>query len=383
MKFIDWISGLFGTNNTLKLDSSFFDLSSNLFYKRLAIETCIDLIANTLTRCEFQTFDKGTATRGENYFLLNVQPNKNQNASEFMHSLVNHLVMNNECLVIMQDRQLLIADEFEKTEFALRENKYEKVKVGDLEFGKTFLESEVLHFKLNDRNIMHVIDGLYKDYGKLLASAIGYYKRKNNKRILIKGNFLRSQDTETQEAINALFETQLSNWFNADKAGSAFQLQDGYGIEDMSDSKYGGAHNNTSRDISELANDVINFVAMAFHVPRGLIRGDVADVEKQIDGFLMFCIMPIAKLIAAEFNRKMYTKNEYLERSYLKLDTTQIKVVDITQLATAADKLFAVGGLTINDILLLLGKEPINEEWANKRYVTKNYQQADTLKGGE
>jgi len=378
--FLDWISGLFGSRNSITL-TEFQALSTTAYYKRLAVETCIDLIANTLTRCEFQTFENGKEKRGENYYLLNVQPNQNQNASEFIHSLVNRLIMQNECLVIMQNDQLYIADGWIKNEFALRENYYTQVQIGDLVFQKVFLESEVLYFKLNDRNMMEVIHGLYEDYGKLIASAIGFYKRKNNKRMLIKGDFLRPQDEETQKLIDEMFEKQLADWFNADKPGVGFQLQKGYEFEDMSDSKSGVSQNSTSRDIAELVNDVINYVAMSFHVPRGLLKGDIADVEKHMDAFLLFCIKPIAELIQDELNRKMYTKQEYLSRTYLKVDTNNLKIVDITQLATAADKLFAIGGLSINDILTMLGKEPINEDWANRRYVTKNYQEAS--KGGE
>ncbi|MRC81642.1 phage portal protein, partial [Bacillus thuringiensis] len=167
------------------------------------------------------------------------------------------------------------------------------------------------------------IDGMYSSFGKLLASSIDYYKRKNNKRLLIKGDFLRAQDPETQAAIEEMFEGQLKNWFNADKAGSAFQLQDGYVIEDMSDSKNGVSNNSTSRDVSDLINDIFNYVAIAFHVPIGILKGDVADIEKQMDSFLAFCINPIAELIQDEFNRKMYSKEEYIERTYLKIDTTK------------------------------------------------------------
>ncbi|WP_420972145.1 phage portal protein [Bacillus thuringiensis] len=379
----DWVRGFFGNKKTLTLDSCFYELGVDYFYKKLAVESCIDLIANALTRCEFQTFEKGKEKRGGNHFLLNVQPNQNQNATEFMHSLVNHLIMENECVVIMQDEQLYIADSFNVTKFALKENIYNDIIIEDFTFKKSFNESEVFHFKLNDRNIMQVIDGMYSSFGKLLASSIDYYKRKNNKRLLIKGDFLRAQDPETQAAIDEMFEGQLKNWFNADKAGSAFQLQDGYVIEDMSDSKNGVSNNSTSRDVSDLINDIFNYVAIAFHVPIGILKGDVADIEKQMDSFLAFCINPIAELIQDEFNRKMYSKEEYIERTYLKIDTTKIKVVDITKLATALDKLFAIGGLSINDILIILGREPIEEEWANKRFVTKNYQEADSLEGGE
>lgn len=379
----EWVRGFFGSNKTLTLDSCCYELGIDYFYKRLAVESCIDLIANAVTRCEFQTFEKGKEKRGENHYLLNVQPNQNQNASEFMHSLVNHLMMKNECVVIMQNEQLYIADSFHVTKFALKENIYTDITIEDFTFEKTFHESEVFHFKLNDRNIMQVIEGMYSSFGKLLASSIDYYKRKNNIRLLIKGEFIRPQDEATQEAINDMFENQLKSWFNADKVGSAFQLQDGYVFEDMSDSKNGVANNSTSRDISDLINDIFSYVATAFHVPIGILKGDVADIEKQMDSFLAFCVNPIAELIQDEFNRKMYKKEEYLKRTYLKIDTTKIKIVDITKMATAMDKLFAIGGLTMNDVIMMLGKEPIDEEWADRRHVTKNYQEANSLEGGE
>jgi HK97 family phage portal protein len=380
---IDWFNSFLRGKEYVKLDTEFFTLSAKVFYKRLAIETCSDMIANALTRCEFKTFEKGKETRGNNHYLLNVQPNQNQNATEFFHKLVKHLIEDNECLVIMQDDQLYIADEFERVTFAFKENIYKNITVNDFSLRKVFMEPDVLYFRLNDKNIMEVINSLYADYGKLIVSGMNYYKRKNNKRYLIEGDFLRAQDEATQTAIDDMFESQLSDWFDPDKEGAAFQLANQYKFEDMSDGQKSTGNNGTSRDIRALVDDVIDFVAMGLHVPRGLLKGDVADVEKQVDSFLMLCILPLVKLIATEFNRKMYKKDDYLKRTYLKIDSSQIKVVDIVQLANAADKLFAVGGLCIDDILILLGKEPLNEDWSKKRFVTKNYQEADNLKGGE
>lgn len=100
----------------------------------------------------------------------------------------------------------------------------------------------------------------------------------------------------------------------------------------------------------------------------------------------MFRINPFVELITDEFNRKMFTKEDYLSRTYAKIDTTKIKVFDIVDLATAADKFFAIGVNSINDNLRMLGRESINEPWANKRFVTKNYESVDNienLKGGD
>ncbi|HDR5270903.1 phage portal protein [Bacillus thuringiensis] len=383
MGVMNWLKG-FWSGKTLKdLRSCDYELEVDYFYKKLAVESCIDLIANALTMCEIQTFDKGKEIRGENYYLLNVQPNQNQNASEFMHSLVHHLIDDNECLVIMSNDQLYIADEFTVEHSTFKESVYKNIVIGDLNLRREYTESEVLYFKLNDNNIMQVIDGMYESLGKLLVSTINFYKRKNSKRFLLKGDFLRAQDEETQKKIDEFFDNQLKNWLDPNKETSTFQLPDGYNLEDLSDGGKGSASNGTSRDTTALINDIFNYVAIAFHVPVGILKGDVADIEKQMDSFLAFCINPMARLIQDEFNRKMYKKKDFLKRSYLKIDTTKIKVVDITKLATALDKLFAIGGLSINDILIILGREPIEEEWANKRFVTKNYQEADSLEGGE
>ncbi|WP_144461786.1 phage portal protein [Siminovitchia fortis] len=384
MGFIHWARSLFGNKKEISLKECFFDLGIDYFYKKLAVDTCIDLIANALAQCEIQTFEKGVEKRGENHYLLNVQPNQNQNATEFMHSLVSRLIYENECLVVMQDEKLYVADDFERVEFAFKDNLYKNVVINELKLDKVFHEKDVLYLRLNDKKIMSVIDGMYESLGKLLVSSMNFYKRKNNKRILIIGDFLRAQDEETQAAIDEMFESQLKNWFDPNKEGTAFQMQEGYTFEDKSDSSTAGAgNNNTSRDFAGLVEDVFNYIAMALHVPRGLLKGDVSDIENQIDSFLMFRVNPIAELIQDEFNRKMYTKKEYLERTYLKVDTSKIKIVDLSKFATAADKLFAIGGFTINDILRELGREPIDSDWANYRYVTKNYERADLPRGGE
>ncbi|WP_347320854.1 phage portal protein [Rossellomorea sp. RS05] len=383
MKILDWFSSWFKDSSTIALDADFFELAAKVHYKRLAIDTCTNIIASALSRCEFTTFNKGKETKGSLHYTLNVAPNQNQNATEFFHSVVTHLINDNECLVLQQGEELIIADSFARTVYAVKPNSYKNVQVGDFKFDKTFYEEDVFYFKLNDHNIIKVIDSLYEDYGKLLASGINYYKRKNNKRYAMKGDYLRGLTEKEQEETNALLEAQLKDWFNPDKEGSAFHFSKDLTMEDMSDGQKSTGNFGTSRDIRDLVNDVTDFVAMSLHVPRGIIKGDVSDIEKQIDSFLMFCILPLVKLIQTELNRKFYDKEQFLERSYIKVDTSQIKVVDIVQLANAVDKLFAVGGLCIDDILELLGKEPLNTPWSKKRFVTKNYQDAENLEGGE
>lgn len=384
MGFLDWAKEFFLDDRTQVAKQYFYNAAVETYYKEFAISICIDLIANTLSKCEFQTFKNGQSVRGENYYLMNVQPNQNQNATEFIYDFVSKFFYDNEVLLVMLNDQLYLADSFEVTEFALYENIYKSIYIKEYKLERTFRESEVIHLKLRDKRIIDAIDSLYASYGKLLSSAMNYYRRKNNKRYLMKMDHIRAQDEETQEELDALIEAQLKNWFDPSKEGVAFQLQDGMELEDMSDAKDGKESN--SRDISNIVHDVFDFVSMAFHVPKSLLKGDLADIEKQVDSFIMFAISPLAELVSDEFNRKIYSKQDILNRTYLKVDTSKIKLIDLTQLATALDKLFSIGGITINGVLERLGENPIDEDYANERFVTKNYQKAsmnDAIKGGE
>lgn len=386
MGFVDWAKAFFFNRRegTLK-DCVSLEIQAEVVYKRMAVETCIDLIAKALARCVFETYKEGRKLRGNNYYLLNVEPNSNQNATEFWYNSFRKYLYDGECLIVMVDGQLLLADSFSSTEYALYPNIYKDVTVKDFQFNKPFYEQDVFHFKLTDENIKTVIDSLYKSYGKLLGATMNAYKRKNNKRWFANADYMRAQDDDTQKEIDDMLQSQLKDWFDPNKEAVVFQKQTGYEMEDASDVKSGVKAD--SSDVRSLIDDIFNFVAMGFHVPRALLKGDIAEVAENIDSFIMFALNPIAEIFSDELNRKIYKRDGYIKRDYVQLDTSKIKLLDLTALSTSLDKLFAIGGFTINEVLEELGKNPIDEPWANERYITKNYQKASmqesSNQGGE
>lgn len=352
-------------------------------YKRLAVDACINLIADAFARCEFKTYNSNKFSKSDNYYLMNIAPNQNQNAVEFWKKIIYKLYTKNEVLIIMQNDQWYIADDFDVETYAFKENIYSNVTIDTLTLNKIFRESEVMYFRLNDENIMTVIDTFYSDYGKLISSAKDIYKRSNAKRLILKGDFIRSQNDKRQAMINEMLTKQFKPFLEADNAGAVFQLQDGNVLEDLSGNGKTGVNKNDSRDIRNLVDDVFDFVSSALHVPRGLFKGDVVDVSELTNNLIMFVILPLTELIAVEVNKKYYGKDNYLKGNYVKVDASGIKVTDLKDLAEGLDKLFAIGALSINDIIERIGGERIEEEWADKRYVTKNYAEASNLEGGE
>ena len=109
----DWFLSLFDkVTGTLKLNAVVGDLITEVYFKQLAIQSCINLIANTVARGEFLTYEKGKEVRKDNYYLLNVEPNQNKSASKFWRDVVSKLVYENECLVIQYNNKFYVADSF-------------------------------------------------------------------------------------------------------------------------------------------------------------------------------------------------------------------------------------------------------------------------------
>lgn len=385
MGVLNKISRFFLNPTAEEITSYFASLENDMVYRRLAIETCIDLIANAMLKVEYKTYEQNKRVKNDIYYRLNVSPNGKQNSSEFYKDLIHHLYYDNEVLIVSpgsSDSELFIADDFSTNEMALKPNTFDHVTIDDFQFNRSFKESDVIYLKLSDVNIRSIIDSFYASYGKLLSSAINIYKRNNARRFVLQGDIFHRQDRSGQDEINKMMTAQFKPFFEADNAGSVFQLQEGFDLKDVS-----GTSKSDSRDIKNLLDDVIDTTASAFHVPKGLMKGDMAGLSDQIDSFLIFTIHPLVSLITDELNSKLYSMAEFNSGDYIRADTTNIKVTDITSMANALDKLLSIGAISVNDASEKVGTDPIDEEWANKRYITKNYSEAEqlinSLKGGE
>ncbi|OOR12577.1 phage portal protein [Bacillus cereus] len=371
-------------------DCQTLQLKAELAYKKLYVNAAIDLIARSLIACDFESYRDGKLKRHLNYYQLNVSPNKNQNAHEFWTKFVHELVYENEVLVLPVGEELWVADSFHReTTNGLKEFTYHSLSINGEMLTKTYKESEVLYFRLSQESINQVIDSLYNSYGLLLAKAMSDYKGNGKLRFILKGRFMSSLTDENGKAAQALFEEKMRDYTNPEKIASVLFLPEQVNLEDQSKD----LQKLDTRDIKNLAKDMLDFVASAFHIPPSLLSGiseggisTSGNPTGDLDNFILFSVRPIGEMIANEYNKKMFTRDQFLNKTYIKFDMKNFKLFDLTKFANAVDKLFAVGGLSINDVIERLGGELIDEDWADKRYVTKNYERAEisgNLKGGE
>lgn len=354
-------------------------LSVELYYKHLAIQSSINLIANTLSQAEIEVYRKGQQTKDNTYYLFNVEPNRNQNATSFWSEVVEKLVYNNEVLVFMVNNELYIADDFEKKEYAVKENEYYNIIKDNYVFKKKFKEKDILYFRLHSEDIKYLIDGLYSDYGKLIEKSKSTYKRSNAMRGTLEIPTNYAQTPAAQKNLDKLLKENFKSFFNAEE-GAVLPLSGGLKFTDLTNQTY--KNGSDSRDIKQLIEDVFDYVAMAFQIPSSLLKGTVADSDKSWDNLMAFNIGYLTEILSDEINRKYFGKDSYLQRNYIKFNTLSIRPQSLKDKAYMVDILTRNGVNTLDDNLELLGREKVGGELGSTRFGTKNYDLIENIKKG-
>lgn len=388
MNIIEWLASKFKgkpvpTNINAQLyTDEYLSAVFDIYIRELAFWSTVNIIANAVSKCEFKTFLNAKETKGREHYLWNIEPNKNQNSSAFIHKLIAKLYRNNECLVIEQNGQLIVADSFNRKPYALYEDVFSQVQVGDFTFDRTFTQSEVLYYQLNDTNVRELVNRLYDQYANLISYTMKAYKKSRGTKGIFKYDALPVPETEQRKMFDDLINNKIKAWLDGDSA--ALPLGQGQDWKELQQKTY---QTETTRDIRAQIDDIFDFTARAFNVPPALLRGDVQDTSKAIDQLLTFCIDPLCDMLQEEINRKRNGYEGFIRGTYLKIDTSTIKHIDLFDVATAIDKLIGSGAFCINDIRKAAGQEAINEDWAEQHWMTKNYETVQnallSLEGGE
>lgn len=366
--FFRWLSGKTAQEPEPVTFAEFFDLSTDLYIRELAFQSCVNLVGNALSKCEFKTYDGNVEKKGDEYYLWNVEPNQNQNSSAFLHKLVHQLFNDRTALVVQYGGKLHVADSFTRREYALYDDLFEQVTVGDFTFNQTFRQSDVLFFEVASEDMRRLTNGLYLSYGKLIAYGIQSYQKSRGTKGAMSVNVQMMGNDEFKRRYEAIQNEGFKRFANADNA--VLPLYEGMNFTELAHKTY--SQENT-RDIRSMIDDVTDFTARAFGIPPALLDGSVQDVGAATDQFLTFCVDPLVDSIQEEIMRKRYGRQALARGDYIRIDTSSIKHIDLLSASPNIDKLVSSGVVCINDIRALLGQPLILEPWAYSHFMTKNY----------
>ncbi|MGL4008877.1 phage portal protein [Staphylococcus nepalensis] len=386
-------------------DLEFFqDTSEKAYMKRLALQTCIEFLARTISQSEFRITDnKGKSIKDTTYYKLNVRPNTDLSSTDFWQKVIYKLIYDNEVLIIVTDtKDLVVADDYDRKKFALYPDIFEHVMVDEYEFERSFKMDEVLYLSYNNEKLNTFTEGLFKDYGEIFGRMIGAQMRNyqirgivNVDTNMIKNDFKAENKTtdnrvgSSESKKNNSDKDKMQNYVN--KLMKAFTnnsvaitpLTRAFTFQDVSSTAK--SNNAPFDDLNKLQKALIDTVAKAIGIPPSLIHGDLADLNNALDSYYKFCLKPLIKKIEDELNAKLFKENEVLTGKSIRV--VGINKKDPLELADAVDKLVSSSTFTPNQVLIMLGEEPSDDPQMDKYFVTKNYttsnQQDESLEGGE
>ena len=191
--------------------------------------------------------------------------------------------------------------------------------------------------------------------------------------------FAEQQD-DFEEVLKKMMNEDFKTFFNSTNA--VMPMYHGYEYESLPNN----GKTTDTRDIRKMFDDEMEITAMAFGISKQLILGEVADTSKAVEDFLTFVIEPLTELISDEINGKNYLRSEVILGNYIDFDTSKMKHIDLFDVSQSIDKLISCGCFTINEIRARLGQERIEEKWADRLFITKNYAPIESaleqMKGG-
>ena len=349
----------------------------NLQLKSLAIDKSAEFIARIFAKSAFKYQENGKAKPSDWDYLLNVRPNKNESASDFWQKVVYRLITKNEVLIFLTtDDQLLVADSYTRTKYAVYDDVFEYVTCRGYTFEKRFRMNEVIFLQYNNNRLQDYISDLFSDYEKLHTRLVEALARNNQIRGTLKtknnGSFDKQMRDKLQSYADGLFKSFST------KTIAIVPAQDGMEYSEHTNTT--GTSNISVDELKKLRRQFDDEVADVLGIPTALSHGDMANLENSQKMFNSYCYQSLVKKMSDGLNFALVSRRKYeLNNLFVIIGEGQR---DKFALAENIDKLISSGAMTRNEVRSELGLESV--PGGDKFLITKNYQLGEQLeKGGE
>ncbi|WP_210130328.1 phage portal protein, partial [Staphylococcus sp. GDX8P54P] len=175
--------------------------------------TVVEFVARTISRSEFRIKENDKAVKDSMYYLLNVKPNPNQNATQFWQKFIYKLLIDNEALIIKSDDDYFyVADNFEReTDLGLLPQKFNSVTVNDYVYSRYFSMDEVIYLENSNKKLDDFMMGLFEDYGEVFGRMLNMQLKQNQIRGVVNVESTTLDNKLIQDYIDMIFNTFEKN----------------------------------------------------------------------------------------------------------------------------------------------------------------------------
>lgn len=358
-------------------DLEFFQvMTTKVYLKNMALQTNIEFLARTISQSEFRIMNNNKSIKDKTWHKLNIRPNTDLSSSDFWQKVIYKLIYDNEVLIVQSDtKDLLVADSYDRKEFALYPDRFSHVTVKDFEFERSFEMSEVIYLTYNNNKLNSFVDGLFEDYGEIFGRMISAQMRNNQIRGIVNVDSSKKMDSEEIQKMQD-YVNKITSSFSTNAVAVA-PLTKGFDYQEVS----GGTKTSSANfeDLTKLKKSLQDDVAKAIGIPPALINGELADMDNALESYIKFCIKPLIKKIEDELNAKLFTESDVINGKFIKV--VGIDKKDPLEHAESVDKLVSSGTFTRNHVRVMFGEEPSSDTELDDYVITKNYTKSS--KGGE
>lgn len=346
-------------------------LARQVYIKDLALYTAIGLIADIACKCERRVYKNGHPARDDaNYYCWNVSANPNQSADELLTNWIFDIYHNKDGgLVIPLNGSLYNADGFSIDERPIYGDIFKNVYVGSEQIRKSYKAGDAFYLKINDkkgRSPVGLVDGAFINYSDLLTGASDSFLKAGGEKYVLSIDQMPSGTPEENAAYMEKLKKNLSGFVKSNSA--AYPLTREQNLTKLTSGSAVSGNN-----YAEIRKDVYNIVAEVFHLPASLLDGNMNNTGEVVNQALTFAIGPLCHKLSTEITRKTFSREEILGGSKIEMDTTQIRVRDVTDVADKLDKLISSGIMCIDEARAICSMPALNEDWSEAHFITKNY----------
>jgi len=378
MGLYDWLGKKVDLSDIQAAETVIGNLQDRLSMKAMAFHLATSYIADTISKCEIKHFVDGKEVKDDWYYLLNVSPNNNENASMFKSKLIFKLFYEGEALIFENGGNLYIADNYIFEANMLKYDKFSNISLDNVTRTFSKKSCDVFYFKLDDGKLKTLINSMLADYTELLKVAFDAYKSSNNEKYKLILDEVRTGNKDFSEKFNTVIKKQLETFINNSKA--VYPQFKGQNLELMSGTNSGKTD---STDIRNLRKEIFEATAEAIKMPISMLYGNMTNAKDIINSFVTFRIDPLAKMLSEELTRKTVTKDDYSKGNYFDVDTTMVMHIDIFDITEKIDKLISSGVYCVDELRVKLGENVLDTEFSKQHWITRNYSPIEDMLNGE
>lgn len=372
------VARLFGLKEgeTISISTNGDPDDTRIAIQAYAIQVVVEILASLLSKCEIKTYQNGKSFRGEEWYLFNIKPNRNQTAAQFKNEFVRKTLISGRSLIINAGTQLICADSWSTEEYALYPSRFSQIAKGNFTFRSTFDMSDVLYLTYSNGGVRKILNEMLEEHNKFLSAASETYSKSGSQKGTLEIMPIAQGVPDYEKKFNELMNVYFKQYFNSKNA--VLPLWGGMKFTPQTNGEVKRTVSETT-DYIAMFNDALEKAAIAYNVSPGIVKGNVENISEAITTTLTFAVDPFAKMLSEEITAKRYTKEQVLKGDYAKVCTENIKHFDVLEMANAVDKLISSGFYSTNELREKVGEERISERWADQHTRTKNY---ETIEGG-